>query len=129
MILDSSAIVAIIRGEPEAEAFLGEMRSADQLSMGTPSALETSMVLAPRPFTSLEAFLWQQGVELVPFTADHLKAAHEAFRRFGKRQGSRANLNFGDCMSYALAKVTGEPLLFKGDDFTHTDIEAAWLPG
>jgi len=128
MIIDSSAIVAIVKAEPEAELFLGMMRSATRLAMGAPLALETSMVLAPRPLAGLQAFLSQQGVQVVPFSADHLDVAHDAFRRYGKRNGSPANLNYGDCMSYALAKVTGEPLLFKGDDFTHTDIEAAWLP-
>ncbi|WP_310529452.1 type II toxin-antitoxin system VapC family toxin [Nocardioides sp.] len=128
MIIDSSAIVAIIQAEPEAEPFLGAMRSADRLAMGAPLALETSMVLTPRPLTGLKDFLWQQGVHLVPFSAEHLEVAHAAFLRYGKHHGSAAKLNFGDCMSYALAKVRGEPLLFKGDDFTHTDIEAAWLP-
>jgi ribonuclease VapC len=61
----------------------------------------------------------------VPFDAEQLAAARDAHRRYGRNSGSRAQLNFGDCMSYALAKVTGEPLLFKGDDFTHTDITPA----
>ncbi len=65
------------------------------------------------------------GIDVVAFTADHARLAREAYARFGKGSRSRARLNLGDCFSYALAKVKDEPLLFKGDDFTHTDVRAA----
>ncbi len=125
MIVDSSALVAIARVEPEAEAFLAVMRSAATLSTGAPTALETSMVLGADQRRNLADFLVSQMIEVIPFAAEHLDAAQQAFAAYGKGGGSRAQLNYGDCMSYALAKVTGEPLLFKGDDFTHTDITPA----
>lgn len=87
------------------------------------------MVLGSEREHALHAFLDGQNIEVAAFTKPHLRAAQDAFAAYGKGGGSKAQLNFGDCMSYALARVTGEPLLFKGDDFTHTDIEAAWLPG
>ena len=125
MIVDSSALVAIVRDEPEAEAFLTIMRSAATLSAGAPTALETSMVLGADQRDRFVGFLASQMIDIVPFAAQHLVAAQVAFAAYGKGGGSRAQLNFGDCMSYALAKVTGEPLLFTGDDFTHTDITPA----
>ena len=125
MIVDSSALVAILRDEPEAEAFLEMMRSAETLSAGAPTALETSMVLGARQGERFSAFLHSQMVDVVPFDAQHFAAAQRAFARFGRGSGSPARLNYGDCMSYALAKVRGEPLLFKGEDFTHTDITPA----
>ena len=64
-------------------------------------------------------------IAIIPFDADHARVAREAYARYGKKSGSSARLNFGDCMTYALAKITGEPLLFKGDDFTHTDLTSA----
>ena len=125
MIVDSSALVAIARVEPEAETFLAVMRSAATLSTGAPTALETTMVLGVDQRERLTDFLASQMIDVVPFAADHLDAAQLAFAAYGKGGGSKAQLNYGDCMSYALAKVTGEPLLFKGDDFTHTDITPA----
>ena len=125
MILDSSAIVAVIRGEPERETFLRTMQSADTLSVGAPTVLESAMVLGPESLSLLPAFFSGMTIEVVPFGPEHVSSAHDAFARYGKRRGSPANLNYGDCMSYALAKVSGEPLLFKGDDFTHTDITPA----
>lgn len=128
MILDSSALVAIFRDEAEAAPFLLLMRRADRVLLGAPSALETSMVLGSGNADRLRDFLSQQTIEVMPFGEPELATAQAAFARFGKGSGARAQLNFGDCMSYALAKVAGEPLLFKGDDFTHTDIEPAYRP-
>lgn len=129
MILDSSALVAIARAEPEARAFLTLMRQADVCRIGAPTLLETSMVLSPLPPDRADALVAATGLEVVPFGHLHLGHARGAFQAYGKGQGHPAQLNFGDCMSYALAKVSGEPLLFKGEDFTHTDITPAWLPG
>ena len=129
MILDSSALIAILRGEPEAEPFLTAMAGAQRILIGAPTVLETQMVLGTARRQELHAFLVGQNVDVKPFTIAHLAAAQDAFARFGRGSGSRARLKFGDCLSYALAKVSGEPLLFKGDDFTHTDITPAWTPG
>ena len=128
MILDSSAIVAVVRDEPERAQFLEIMKSADRLGVGAPTVLESAMVLGPDSMDTLTAMFLGLGVEVLPFAGRHVSFAHSAFATYGKGQGHPAALNFGDCMSYALAKVSGEPLLFKGDDFTHTDITPAWLP-
>lgn len=128
MIVDSSALVSILRDEPESRALLTVMALAARLTVGTPTVLETSMVLGPRRRGHLHDFLRGQRVEVTSFTVEHLDVAETAFEVFGRGSGSAAKLNFGDCMSYALAKVSGEPLLFKGADFTHTDVTPAWLP-
>lgn len=125
MIVDSSALVAIVRGEPESEAFLTIMRSAATLCVGAPTALETSMVLGADQGDRFAGFVAGQLIDIIPFGKEHLTVAQTAFATYGKGGGSMAQLTFGDCMSYALAKVTGEPLLFQGDDFTHTDITPA----
>ena len=128
MIVDSSALVSILRDETESRAFLTVMALAENLTVGAPAVLETSMVLGPRRRGHLHDFLRGQRIKVASFTSVHLDAAQDAFAVFGRGSGSAAKLNFGDCMSYALAKVADEPLLFKGEDFTHTDIRAAWLP-
>lgn len=96
--------------------------------MSVANVLETSIVVESRGGTvagrEFDAFLDRVGIALVPVTAEHVEAARHAWRRFGKGN-HRAELNFGDCLAYALAKTTGEPLLFKGEDFTHTDVEPA----
>jgi ribonuclease VapC len=125
MIVDTSALVAIVRGEPDAPALLTAMRDADGLSMSAATALELSLVIGPARHERGLAFLEESGIAIVAFTAAHLAAARAGHARYGRGSGSRARLNFGDCFSYALAKVTGEPLLFKGDDFTHTDVTPA----
>lgn len=125
MIVDSSALVGILRDEPDARAFLTAMGLAHRVSVATPTVLETSMVLGRRRRGHLDDFLRGQRVQVAPFTEIHLQAAQIAFDTYGRGSGSPANLTYGDCMSYALAKVAGEPLLFKGDDFTHTDITPA----
>lgn len=125
MIIDSSAIVAIIKQEPDVEAMLEAMRDADSLSMSMPTALEVSIVVRPERVDRAMDLLRESGIRLVDFTEDHLLVAQHAYAVYGRGSGSKARLDFGDCMSYALAKVRDEPLLFKGDDFTHTDIRAA----
>ena len=91
--------------------------------------LETSIVVEARSGAAgtrdLDELVASLNLVIVPFNEDHLAFAREAFRQFGKGQGHSARLNFGDCFSYALAKATGAPLLFKGDDFAKTDIEVA----
>jgi ribonuclease VapC len=128
VIVDSSAFVAIIRGEPDHENHTAALGSVTSPGMSAASALECAIVMGPRREGEVDALIDAAGIIVMPFDAEQLAVARAAHRRYGRRSGSRAQLNFGDCMSYALAKVRGEPLLFKGDAFTHTDIEAAWLP-
>ena len=95
--------------------------------MSAATALETEMVLKAHGAQrdAFDEFCRRTGLRVVPFTPAQYALAREAHRRFGRGSGHPARLNFGDCFSYALAKDSGEPLLFKGDDFLHTDIEPA----
>jgi ribonuclease VapC len=124
MIVDSSALVAILLDEPEAQE-LREKVAANPARTSAASVLETSIVMRSERQHEIDRLLEDAEVGIVPFDIEQARVARDAYARFGKVAGSRARLNFGDCMVYALAKVTGEPLLFKGDDFTHTDIESA----
>lgn len=128
MVIDKSAIVAIALNEPEARAF--EERIADDpVRLISPATLvETAMVLETRLGEpgGIEFDLWlhKVGIDIVAVEPEHADQARRAWRRYGKGRHP-AGLNFGDCFSYALAVITGEPLLFKGNDFSQTDIRAA----
>lgn len=127
MIIDSSVLMAILEDEPGAEA-LARAAASSACRMSTATWLEVGIVADQRSTAHgqrLGRLLEVLEVELVPVSAQHTAVAREAYRRFGRRSGSRAALNFGDCFSYALAITTGEPLLFTGDDFTHTDVAPA----
>ena len=128
MILDSSAIVAILLRQPAAERLLAAMSEAEVVGVGVPTLVESSIVisarLGPEARTLPLDFAREGGVELIPFRDEHLAAAIDAFHRFGKGRHA-ASLNFGDCMAYAVAHVAAQPLLFVGNDFAKTDIEAA----
>jgi ribonuclease VapC len=128
VILDSSVIVAVALQETGYEDLVGKMRSADTLGIGTPTLTEAGMVLSARlgvePQALLDRFLRDFGVVPVAFGERHWREALEAFRRFGKGRHPAA-LNFGDCLSYAVARLVDHPLLFVGDDFSRTDIEVA----
>jgi ribonuclease VapC len=128
MILDSSAIVAVLCEEPEFEMLLGKAGAASSLSVAAPTVLESAMIVGTRlhvdGFSSVNDFLRELRIQVLPFSEDHASAAYSAFLRFGKGRHP-AGLNFGDCMSYAAAKVSGHPLLFVGKDFTKTDVVAA----
>ena len=128
MVVDSSALVAILRGEPEEPAFRNAIRTAPNRLLGAPTRVEASMVALGRRgepgLEQMQALIERLELEVVSRSDDHAKLAIEAFQRFGKGRHS-ANLNYGDCFSYALAKATGEPLLFKGDYFLKTDIKRA----
>lgn len=126
MILDSSAVVAIIRDEPEAHGFSEAIAAAATVAVSTATVLELSIVLGPLRQQVLDDFLATMRVALVPVDGDQLTVARRAHIAYGRGSGSRARLNYGDCFSYALAKSTGEPLLFKGDDFVHTDVVPAF---
>jgi ribonuclease VapC len=129
IVVDSSALIAILHREPEADAFLEIIVSADQCLLSAVSLLETSMVIAGRSgdassWTELDALVAQAGMEVVPQDSALTEAARAAFLRYGKgRHG--AGLNLGDCATYALATSRDLPLLFKGNDFAQTDIEVA----
>jgi len=128
MIVDTSALVAILYREPEAAAFAQLIYDADVCRISVASYVELSMVvenqLGPEGMRQAETFFRRAGIVIEPVTLDHGELARQAFLDFGKGR-HRAALNYGDCFSYALAKATGEPLLFKGDDFSRTDIKAA----
>lgn len=127
LILDSSAIVEAILKGPEATRIVGRLDEADSIGVGTATLVETAIVLSvklgdARPL--LREFLRHTAAELIPVEQVHFDAAVSAYLRFGKGR-HRAGLNFGDCLSYAVASVAGAPLLFTGKDFTFTDIKVA----
>lgn len=128
MILDTSAVIAILYREPEAAAFVRQIHDADVCRISVASYVELSMVienqLGPEGMRQAEAFFRRAGIMIEPVTVDQGELARQGFLDFGKGR-HKAGLNFGDCFPYALAKATGEPLLFKGNDFSQTDIKAA----
>ena len=128
MIIDTSALVAILYREPEAESFVERIHDADLSRISVANYVELSMVvegqLGSDGMRQAEAFFRRAGIIIEPVTVEHGELARQAFLDFGKGR-HKAGLNFGDCFAYALAKASGEPLLFKGDDFSQTDIQAA----
>ncbi len=123
MIVDSSAIVAIVWVEPEAEQFVSAIVGNSGATMSAGNYLETSIVIDrdrnPALSARLDTTLNKLAIEITPVTEAQAKLARQAYRDFGKGSGHPAKLNFGDCFAYALATERGEPLLFKGDDFAH----------
>ena len=128
MVIDSSAFVSIMLGEPEQTPFIEAITADATRIAGAPTLLETSMVILSRRgeagLAEFRAFYTRAAIRTAGFEFEQIDLALDAFRRFGKGRHP-ASLNYGDCFSYALAKATGEPLLFKGDDFPLTDIERA----
>lgn len=128
MVLDTSAIVALLANEADAEVYEAALAAAEAPAISAATVLEASLVLEHRhgpPGTAkLDQLLAEQGVQVVPFDVDQLALARAAYRRFGKGRHPAA-LDFGDCFAYALARQLGVPLLFKGDDFRQTDVESA----
>lgn len=125
MIVDTSALVAVLRAEPDAPAFATALRAAETVRVSSATVLEASIVLGPTRHGDLDALLSGIGATVDALDQHQALVARQAYARFGKGSGSPARLNLGDTFSYALAKVSGEPLLFKGHDFTHTDVEPA----
>jgi ribonuclease VapC len=129
MIVDSSAIIAILKLEPEAAAFARAIETATECRMSTVSFVEAAIVIDsksdPTVSRRYDEALRDAKVELVPVDETQARIAREAYRDFGKGSGHPARLNFGDCFAYALAKAAGEPLLYKGRDFSHTDVASA----
>jgi ribonuclease VapC len=129
MVVDSSAMLAILFDEPDADVFIEHVRTASLLRMGAPTLLESSMAATRRfgvtGIHSVQKLIRITKIEIISFGEQEALLAIDAFERFGKGLGHPAQLNFGDCMSYAVAKLQGLPLLFKGDDFRYTDVECA----
>jgi len=127
VIIDSSGLIAILRDEPEAAAFAASIEAAHAKRLSAASYVETAAVIdrAGDPVASrhVDELLAVADITIEPVTEQQARIAREAFRDFGKGSGHPAQLNFGDCFSYALAKSTGERLLFKGADFIHTDLQ------
>ena len=125
MVIDTSALLAILLDEPERRAFNEAIDAAESRVMSAATFVEVSIVIESRygaeGLRDLDLFIERAGIELAAVDAEQAHAARRAFSRFGKGR-HRAGLNYGDCFPYALATVLGEPLLYKGDDFPHTDI-------
>lgn len=125
MVIDTSALVAMLTDEPDAPGLEAAVEADPVRLMSTASFVEAAIVIETRFGESggreLDLWMHRAGVNLVAVDADQADTARAAYRRFGKGR-HRAGLNYGDCFAYALAKTSGEPLLCKGDDFSHTDI-------
>ncbi len=129
MVLDTSAIIAIVFDEPERDSFLTSLEADPIRLVSAVTLVEVEMVFSrirgEAGVNRLELFLSLFHVRVISFDVEQAMFARDGFLRYGKGR-HKAGLNFGDCMTYALAKQTGEPLLFKGDDFGHTDLRFAW---
>jgi ribonuclease VapC len=132
VIVDSSALVAIIRGEPGHELCIRAISAVESPMMSAGSALETAIVIDGGGDAvvsrELDGIRRDLGIAIAPVTASQVEIARQAYRDFGRGSGHPAKLNFGDCFAYALAVEQDEPLLFVGDDFRHTDVESALEP-
>ena len=129
IVVDTSALVAILLLEPDARRYAAAVQAADVVKISAITLLEAGIVMhrkqGPGGVDDLRDLLSSASVEIVPFDGDMARIGTDAFARFGRGSGSPAKLNFGDCASYALAKSLSVPLLFKGADFVHTDIVSA----
>lgn len=129
MIVDTSAVVAILKEEPEEVAFRRAISEAKPARLSAASYLEIGIVIDrrrdPGAARSVDDFIEGSGMSIEPVTEKQARIAREAYRDYGRGSGHPANLNFGDCFAYALARAFGEPLLYKGDDFSRTDIRPA----
>ena len=129
MIVDASALVAIVKGEPQAEEILLCLVSTASCISSAATFLEASIVIDalrdPVLSRKLDELFEQVPIDISPVTAEHARIARQAYRDYGRDSGHPANLNFGDCFSYALAAERRQPLLYVGDDFGHTDIRSA----
>ena len=128
MIVDTSAIVSIVFKEPGYQVLIEKLAGEDHVGIGTPTLAETGIVLTARlgsnAISILARLVQELGMAEVPFGAEHWREAIDAYERFGRGRHP-AKLNFGDCLSYATAKLSGEPLLFIGEDFSKTDVGQA----
>jgi ribonuclease VapC len=126
MVIDTSALLAILQGEPPRDALIGAIDAAQTRSLSTATFVECSIVVSsrygPEGVRDLDHLVTKAEIELVPVDADQAYVARQAYRQYGKGSHT-AGLNFGDCFAYALAVTLGEPLLFVGDDFALTDVD------
>jgi ribonuclease VapC len=129
VILDSSAVVAILKREPDWRRFAGALDQASTARLSAATYVEISVVVQrlkdPAVNREIDELIEEFEIVIEPLTAKQARIAREAYQEFGRGSGHRANLNFGDCFSYALAREKREPILFKGDDFIHTDLRSA----
>lgn len=129
MIVDTSAIIAIALNEPARDKLVEALLDADQPRISAASLVEIAAVLvrrlSPEDYRRVERLIERLGIETVPFDGEQAASAARAYRDFGRGSGHRAGLNLADCYAYGLADVTGEPLLYVGDDFGFTDVTAA----
>jgi ribonuclease VapC len=132
MVIDTSALVAILQNEPERRKFNEAIEATETRSMSTASFVETSIILESRfgadGVRDLDLFISKAQISLVCVDEDHAHLARDGFRKYGKGRHP-AGLNYGDCFSYALARSRDEPLLFKGKDFLQTDVECHPVSG
>ena len=130
MIVDSSALIAVLQKEDDGDALALAMHEADIRQISTATVIETATVMMNRleqpGIDALFALLSAARIEIVPLTEQQMRAAIKAMQVFGKGR-HKAGLNYGDCITYALAKTTGQALLFKGEDFVHTDLDLVAL--
>lgn len=128
-VVDSSAVIAVLRSEPDARDYADALQQREPLFMSAGTLLELGTVILHKRGTSYLSDMYRllevSQIEVVPVTEVHARSAIEAYGCFGKCTRHPAQLNFGDCFSYALAKALDQPLLFKGDDFSKTDIRPA----
>lgn len=126
MVIDTSALLAILQNEPERRPFNKEIEAADSRLVSAATYVECSMIVESRygaeGVRDLDHFIARAQITIVPVDAEQARIARDSFRRYGKGR-HRAGLNFGDCFSYALTRVMDEPLLFKGTDFPYTDVD------
>jgi len=131
MIVDSSALVAVLKREPEQAAFSSLLEATQDVRISAATYFETSIVIdslrQPDLSRAFDELMERAGIAVEPVTVEQARIARQAYRDYGKGSGHPANLNFGDCFSYALAREKREPMLWKGDDFGHTDLRPALL--
>ena len=129
MVIDSSALIALLLAEPDSSRYVQAIAGTQRRVVSAPSYLETAIGMlnrsGPRAPALLDRLLVELAIEVVPFTHEQGRLAVAAFQQYGKGTGNPAGLNFGDCFSYALAKLTGDSILYKGDDFSKTDLAGA----
>ena len=129
MIVDTSALIAILKRESEQAAFSALLETEQDLKISVATYFEAWIVVdglkQPPISRALEDLIERARIEVVPLTVEQARIARQAYRDYGRGSGHPANLNFGDCFSYALAREKREPILFKGDDFGHTDLRSA----
>lgn len=128
MIVDSSVLIALLKAEPGWEEFSNALKGSGRRWISAANLLEAAIVAdgaVPPLGGRFDRLIARVGIEVAPVDEKQVQLARQAYRQFGRGSGSAARLNFGDCFAYALATTRDEPLLFKGDDFVHTDVRSA----